>query len=65
MLAAIPSGPAPRLHEPQEERREDPSPLVDAWPETFGPGTDEGFDEIARQLKEYLAGGRRAFDLPL
>jgi hypothetical protein len=31
----------------------------------FGPGTDEGFDEVARQLKEYLAGGRRAFDLPL
>ena len=34
-------------------------------PETFGPRTDEGFDEVARQLKEYLAGGRRAFDLPL
>ena len=29
-------------------------------PETFGPRTDEGFDEVARQLKDYLAGGRRA-----
>lgn len=34
-------------------------------PDTFGPRTDEGFDEVARQLKEYLAGGRREFDLPL
>jgi methylated-DNA-[protein]-cysteine S-methyltransferase len=33
--------------------------------ETFGPRTDEGFDEVARQLKDYLAGGRREFDLPL
>jgi methylated-DNA-[protein]-cysteine S-methyltransferase len=34
-------------------------------PDTFGPRTDEGFDEVARQLEEYLAGGRREFDLPL
>lgn len=34
-------------------------------PETFGPRTDEGFDEVARQLKDYLAGVRRGFDLPL
>jgi methylated-DNA-[protein]-cysteine S-methyltransferase len=34
-------------------------------PDTFGPRTDEGFDEVAWQLKEYLAGGRREFDLPL
>jgi hypothetical protein len=34
-------------------------------PETFGRRCDEGFDEVARQLKEYLAGGRREFDLPL
>ena len=27
-------------------------------PDTFGPRSDEGFDEVARQLKEYLAGGR-------
>jgi methylated-DNA-[protein]-cysteine S-methyltransferase len=34
-------------------------------PETFGRRSDEGFDEVARQLEEYLAGGRREFDLPL
>ncbi|MEV4622357.1 methylated-DNA--[protein]-cysteine S-methyltransferase [Asanoa sp. NPDC049573] len=35
--------------------------------ETFGPEatTDELLDEAARQLLEYLAGGRREFDLPL
>ena len=32
---------------------------------TFGPRTDEGFDDVARQLDEYLAGARREFDLPL
>jgi methylated-DNA-[protein]-cysteine S-methyltransferase len=34
-------------------------------PDTFGPRTDEGFDEVAGQLQEYLAGDRREFDLPL
>jgi methylated-DNA-[protein]-cysteine S-methyltransferase len=34
-------------------------------PDTFGARTDEGFDEVARQLEEYLAGGRREFDLQL
>ena len=34
-------------------------------PDTFGPRTDEGFDEVERQLNEYLAGGRQEFDLPL
>jgi methylated-DNA-[protein]-cysteine S-methyltransferase len=34
--------------------------------ETFGPaGADELLDEAARQLLDYLAGGRREFDLPL
>jgi hypothetical protein len=28
-------------------------------PDTFGPRTDEGFDEVARQLQEYPAGDRR------
>jgi methylated-DNA-[protein]-cysteine S-methyltransferase len=39
------------------------------WPRpdrtTFGPRTDEGFEEVARQLGEYLAGERSAFELPL
>jgi methylated-DNA-[protein]-cysteine S-methyltransferase len=34
-------------------------------PATFGPRTDRGFDEAARQLGEYLAGTRTDFDLPL
>lgn len=39
------------------------------WPRpdraTFGPSVTRGFEEVARQLDEYLAGTRRAFDLPL
>lgn len=39
------------------------------WPRpdrtAFGPRTELGFGEAARQLDEYLAGGRSAFDLPL
>jgi methylated-DNA-[protein]-cysteine S-methyltransferase len=39
------------------------------WPRpdrtAFGPRTDEGFEDVARQLDEYLAGDRRAFDLPV
>lgn len=33
--------------------------------QTFGPRTDEGFDDVAAQIEEYLAGERRDFDLPL
>jgi methylated-DNA-[protein]-cysteine S-methyltransferase len=39
------------------------------WPRpdraTFGDRSDEGFEEVARQLGEFLDGDRRAFDLPL
>jgi methylated-DNA-[protein]-cysteine S-methyltransferase len=39
------------------------------WPRpdrtAFGPRLDEGFEEAARQLDEYLAGDRDAFELPL
>lgn len=39
------------------------------WPRpdraAFGPRTDEGFKEVARQLGEYLAGDRSAFELPV
>lgn len=39
------------------------------WPRpglaAFGPRCDEGFDEAAGQLREYLAGDRRAFELRL
>ena len=38
------------------------------WPRPdramFGARTDRGFEEIARQLDEYLAGERSTFDLP-
>lgn len=33
--------------------------------ESFGPRRDEGFRDVACQLDEYLAGRRRAFQLPL
>ena len=39
------------------------------WPRpdrtAFGPLDDEGFEDVARQLGEYLAGDRSAFDLAL
>ena len=39
------------------------------WPRPdktgFGQRTDEGFEELARQLGEYLEGERAAFELPL
>jgi len=39
------------------------------WPRpdraAFGPRADEGFGEVARQLGEYLAGERTAFELPM
>ena len=39
------------------------------WPRpdrtAFGPRTDEGFEDVARQLGEYLGGDRRLFELPV
>jgi len=39
------------------------------WPRpdraAFGPSADAGFEDVARQLGEYLAGDRSAFELPL
>ena len=39
------------------------------WPRpdraTFGARTDRGFEEMSRQLDEYLAGERSTFDLPV
>ena len=39
------------------------------WPRpdrtAFGPRADAGFEEVARQLGEYLAGDRDAFELPV
>jgi methylated-DNA-[protein]-cysteine S-methyltransferase len=39
------------------------------WPRpdraVFGPRMDEGFGDVERQLNEYLAGDRSAFELPL
>ena len=33
--------------------------------ETFGPSCDRDFDDTAQQLREYLAGERQHFELPL
>jgi len=39
------------------------------WPRpdrtAFGQRTEEGFEDVARQLTEYLAGNRSAFELPV
>jgi hypothetical protein len=39
------------------------------WPRpdrtAFGPRVDEGFEDVARQLGEYLGGDRRVFELPV
>ncbi len=32
---------------------------------TFGPRDDEGFEQVANQLADYLAGDRTAFDVPV
>jgi methylated-DNA-[protein]-cysteine S-methyltransferase len=34
-------------------------------PSAFGPRVEGGFEDVAAQLEEYFAGGRREFDLPL
>jgi methylated-DNA-[protein]-cysteine S-methyltransferase len=34
-------------------------------PDSFGPRTGQGFEEVTRQLGEYLDGARTEFDLPL
>jgi methylated-DNA-[protein]-cysteine S-methyltransferase len=34
-------------------------------PASFGPRVNEGFDDVADQLAEYLEGARIAFDLPI
>ena len=34
-------------------------------PATFGPCVDDGFGDVADQLREYLDGTRTAFDLPI
>jgi methylated-DNA-[protein]-cysteine S-methyltransferase len=34
-------------------------------PDVLGERADEGFEEVVRQLDEYFAGERTAFDLPL
>jgi len=39
------------------------------WPRpdraAFGPRAEEGFEDVARQLGEYLGGNRRVFELPV
>ena len=41
------------------------SPPTRLDPETRGDRSDEGFDDVVRQLGEYFAAHRTAFDLPL
>lgn len=33
--------------------------------DSFGPRADDGFEEVSRQLKEFFAGERTEFELPL
>ena len=41
------------------------SPPTALHPDALGERSDEGFDDVVRQLGEYFAGRRMAFDLPL
>jgi methylated-DNA-[protein]-cysteine S-methyltransferase len=41
------------------------SPPARLDPEALGESSDEGFDDVVRQLNEYFAAERTAFDLPL
>ena len=41
------------------------SPPTSLAPDALGERSDDGFDDVVRQLGEYFAGERTAFDLPL
>ncbi|UOY03781.1 methylated-DNA--[protein]-cysteine S-methyltransferase [Blastococcus sp. PRF04-17] len=41
------------------------NPPTEAERENLGARSEKGFEDVVRQLDEYFAGGRTAFDLPL
>ena len=60
-----PIGPLTVVREDDELVRLAMSPPARLDPEALGARSDEGFDDVVRQLNEYFAAERTAFDLPL
>jgi methylated-DNA-[protein]-cysteine S-methyltransferase len=67
MHTVVPSpiGPLTLGHEDGALVRLAMSPPTALDPDGLGERSDEGFDDVVRQLGEYFAGERTAFDLPL
>ena len=64
-MVPSPIGPLTVVQEDGELVRLAMSPTEQLDPEALGERSDEGFDDVVRQLGEYFAGERTAFDLPL
>ena len=62
---AVPDRPADLVHADGALVRLAMSPPAALEPDALGERSDEGFDDAVRQLGEYFAGERTAFDLPL
>ncbi len=64
-MVPSPIGPLTVVQEDGELVRLAMSPPTQLDPETLGERSDEGLADVVRQLGEYFAGERTAFDLPL
>jgi methylated-DNA-[protein]-cysteine S-methyltransferase len=64
-VVSSPIGPLTLVREGGDLVRLAMSPPTELEPGALGERSDEGFDSVVRQLGEYFAGERTAFDLPL
>jgi methylated-DNA-[protein]-cysteine S-methyltransferase len=64
-VVSSPIGPLTLVREDDALVRLAMSPPTGFEPDALGARSGEGFDDAVRQLSEYFAGGRTAFDLPL
>ncbi len=64
-VAPSPIGPLTLVREDDALVRLVMSPPAGLEPDVLGARSDEGFDDVVRQLDEYFAGERTTFDLPL
>ncbi len=64
-VAPSPIGPLTLVREDDALVRLVMSPPTGLEPDVLGARSDEGFDDVVRQLDEYFAGERTTFDLPL
>ena len=64
-MVSSPIGPLTLVREGGALVRLAMSPAANLEPDDLGERSDEEFDDVVRQLGEYFAGERTAFDLPL